>query len=75
MSFDEYDDCFVWRCDRCGHCAEFPPGDFWRALRELKSRGWLIERDDDGWSHTCKRCRKSSAELLSMPVKRTERGR
>jgi hypothetical protein len=75
MAFDEYDDCFVWRCDRCHTKAIFPPGNFWSALAELKSRGWLIEREDEGWGHTCRRCVKAmSAEIMRMPVIRKERG-
>jgi hypothetical protein len=74
MSFEEFDDCFVWRCDRCKREAIFPPDDFWGAVRELKSRGWLFERDEDGWSHTCSRCRKTmGAEILGMPVIRKAR--
>ena len=76
MSFDEYDDCFVWACDRCRTKAILPPGDFWGAVAELKGRGWLLERDENGWGHTCARCRKTmGVEILSMPVQRTERGR
>ena len=70
MSFEEYEDSFVWKCDFCGRSAEFPPDDFWSALAELKSRGWRISREDDGWTHRCSRCRKSAAELLDMPLKR-----
>jgi hypothetical protein len=73
MAFDEFEDCFVWKCDRCGCKAVFPPGNFWAALAELKSRGWEIDRDEDGWGHTCRKCRKTSAELMSMPVRRVGR--
>jgi hypothetical protein len=71
MSFEEFDDCFVWCCDRCGLKAIFPHGDFWSAVRELKSRGWLLERDESGWGHTCRRCKKTmGAEILDMPVRK-----
>jgi hypothetical protein len=37
----------------------------------LKARRWLFERDQDGWGHTCARCKKTmAAEILSMPVVR-----
>jgi hypothetical protein len=74
MSFDESKDGFVWQCDRCGLVAEFPPVGFWRALDELKARGWRMTREDgeDGycWTHHCGRCRKTGAEILDMPVVR-----
>ena len=56
MAFSEWEDCFQWTCDGCSKSAEFPPGDFWQALAELKSRGWRIGRDNNGWSHHCQRC-------------------
>jgi hypothetical protein len=69
MSFYEYDDCFVWRCDHCSRSAEFPPGNFWSCVAELKSRGWTFSRDDEGsWSHRCRNCQKSAAEILDMPL-------
>jgi hypothetical protein len=72
VSFEETKQGFFWTCDRCGLVAEFPPAGFWRALDELKARGWEISRlqDEDGysWSHCCAKCRKTSAEILSMPV-------
>jgi hypothetical protein len=70
MSFNEYEDCFVWACDgdNCERRAMFPPDSFWSALRELKSRGWLVDRGKDGWWHYCPRCRKTGAEVLAMPV-------
>ena len=52
MSFEEHEGCFVWRCDKCRIEAVFPPGNFWAALAELKSRGWQITRLDD-WVHRC----------------------
>jgi hypothetical protein len=72
MSFDEYEDCLVWRCDRCNQKAVFPPNSFWDGLAEIKSRGWEIDRDEDGWTHICKKCRKTGAEIMSMPVKRVQ---
>jgi hypothetical protein len=74
MSFDEFEDCFVWRCDRCGKSTQFPPDDFWGALRELKVRGWQFERDEEGWGHTCGNCaRKFAREILDRPVVRMPR--
>lgn len=73
MSFQEFEDAFVWTCDRCGLRAEFPPNDFWGALAQLKSRRWEIDRDEEGWGHVCGRCRKTGAEILDMPVKRVGR--
>jgi hypothetical protein len=73
MSFSEYEDAFVWRCDKpgCGHEAVFAPGDFWGCVAELKSRRWEFFKDSEGdWSHHCGRCRKSSASILDMKPKR-----
>jgi hypothetical protein len=43
----------------------------------LKARRWEIIRFDDeegrDWVHHCARCRKSSAEILAMPVVRKAR--
>ena len=64
--FEEYDDCFVWRCNTCGKTAEFPPGDFWGALAELKSRGWKVSRGPDDWEHYCGACRKKMAEAFEQ---------
>jgi hypothetical protein len=75
MSFEEYEDCFVWQCDDCSLRAEFPPGDFWGALAELKARGWRIWREEDGWTHRCARCKKTGAEILATPFSRESRGR
>lgn len=61
--FDEYPDVFVWRCDACGLSAEFPVGDFWSSLAELKARGWRITRDDNGWAHCCGKCKAKSSGL------------
>jgi len=71
MSFEEHDDCFLWRSDKCGHEAVFPPKDFWDCVAELKSRRWGFSppHGDDDWGHTCGRCRKTSAEVLAMPLK------
>ena len=72
MSFEEHEGCFVWRCDKCRIEAVFPPGNFWAALAELKSRGWQITRLDD-WVHRCAKCKKIvEAEILNMtfPVRR-----
>lgn len=70
MSFSEYDDAFVWRCDGgCGRSVHYAPDNFWGALADLKSRGWLIRRDDDGWGHLCRKCRKSEASWLDRKPK------
>jgi hypothetical protein len=69
MSFSEYEDCFVWTCDKCGLAAEFPATSFWNALGELKGRGWRIGRDDEGWTHHCGKCWKSAKSLLDEPIK------
>jgi hypothetical protein len=71
MSFEEHDDCFLWRCDKCGHEALFPPKDFWDCVAELKARRWGFTppHGGDDWEHTCGRCRKSLAEVLKMPLK------
>jgi hypothetical protein len=76
MSFSEFDDCFVWQCDRCRTKAIFPPGNFWGAVAELRARRWEFDRDDrdGGWSHLCGKCRKTGAEILDSPVVRKMRG-
>jgi hypothetical protein len=77
MSFEEWSDCFIWRCDKCGHEVVFKPHDFWGCVAELKSRGWGFSREDgeDGysWSHSCPRHRKTLAQVLAMPLKQTGR--
>ena len=45
MSFDEWDDAFVWRCDDCHLTVEFPARDFYSCVAELKARGWQMIRD------------------------------
>jgi hypothetical protein len=67
MSFEENDQSFIWTCNGCGHVAEFPPLDFWRALSELKARGWKIERDreEGDWIHYCRRCRPKAATNIA----------
>lgn len=73
MSFSEYEDCFVWTCDKCGLSAEFPATSFWTALGDLKGRGWRGWREDDGWSHYCGRCAQTQRErdkgLLDRPLR------
>ena len=56
MSFEDYDDCFLWRCDDCGKQTAFKPHDFYDCVQELKDRGWGFAREDDGWRHMCGRC-------------------
>jgi hypothetical protein len=61
MSFEEYSDCFIWRCNG-KHCGGkevvFAPTDFWGCVAELKSRGWRFYRDEqtNDWSHYCAFC-------------------
>jgi hypothetical protein len=60
MSFFEYDDCFVWRCNGdCGKEVIFKPHDFMGCVAELRSRGWSFHCDDEDrtWTHYCQRCR------------------
>ena len=70
MSFSEYEECFIWRCDDCGLEAEFAPRDFMTCWGELRARGWHAKREQAGdevdWSHKCARCeRKAVAELMN----------
>ena len=70
MSFEEFEDRFVWTCDSCGLSVEFPPGSFMTCWTELKARGWRATREQAGeevdWSHKCGRCaRKAVAELMN----------
>jgi hypothetical protein len=68
VSFEEFEECFVWRCGACGLSVEFPPHNFSACWAELKSRGWRAKRDayDGGWSHNCARCeRKAVAEIMN----------
>lgn len=69
MSFEEFDDVFVWRCNGCGLSVEFPPHNFSACWSELRARGWRARREagEDGvdWSHSCGRCvRKADATIL-----------
>lgn len=77
MSFSEYEDCFVWICDKCALSAEFPATSFWNALGDLKGRGWRITREDEGWSHYCGRCAQAAREadkgLLDRPLRSVRR--
>jgi hypothetical protein len=74
MSFSEYEDCFVWTCDKCALSAEFPATSFWAAHGELKARGWRFMREEEGaWSHYCGRCAQAQREadrgLLDRPLR------
>jgi hypothetical protein len=73
MSFEERDDCFVWRCDEghCDHFAAFKPHDFMDCVDELKMRGWGFippERGEYGgdWTHQCPKHRRRLADVLNM---------
>ncbi len=61
MSFEDHEDCFLWRCDQCGKLAVFKPHDFHDCVAELRARGWSFsppERwGEDDWTHTCGYCR------------------
>ena len=72
MSFEEYPEAFLWRCDNCGYEVAFKPHDFWACVAELKARRWGFSppHDGDDWGHTCGRCRKTSAQVLAMPLKK-----
>jgi hypothetical protein len=73
MSFYEYDDCFIWRCDKCPHEAVFPPGNFWSCVAELKSRRWTFIREDGDWSHRCPSCHGNmSVDEVLVPLKRKQ---
>jgi hypothetical protein len=80
MTFTETKEGFEWRCDRCGLVAEFPPLDFWRAVSELKHRGWQFDRYDEpegrgGWTHWCAKCeRKANVGILDRPLVRSVKG-
>jgi hypothetical protein len=76
MSFSEYEDVFVWSCEKCDLTAQFPPNDFYGCVAEIKARGWLIERDSEGeWHHYCGRCRSkvNSAKVMDMPFSSIKR--
>jgi hypothetical protein len=67
MSFEEYNDCFIWACDEkgCDRLVAFKPHDFFACVDELKARGWGFIRQDDGdWSHRCPKHRKRLADVL-----------
>jgi hypothetical protein len=68
MSFEEYDDCFIWRCDErgCGREVIFPPKDFWDCVAELKSRGWGFSPPEGeiDWTHCCGRCRSKRPSIM-----------
>ena len=71
MTFREYDDAFIWQCDKCRIEAVFPPNDFYARVAELKARGWSFVRDDESrvWSHRCWKCRETeAAEILNMTI-------
>jgi hypothetical protein len=71
MSFEENEDSFVWYCEGkgCRVSAVFPPKNFYDCVAEIKSRGWLIERDSDGqWCHWCGKCKwKRSEGVMDKP--------
>jgi hypothetical protein len=69
MSFEEFEDRFVWTCGGCGLAVEFAPHNFMGCWNELKSRGWRARREAGeegvGWGHSCGRCaRKVDAGIL-----------
>jgi hypothetical protein len=58
MSFEEFSDCFRWRCNGCGLTVEFPPTNFRDCVGDLKWRRWSFHRDEEtgDWRHYCQRC-------------------
>jgi hypothetical protein len=59
MSFEEYNDCFIWSCDEkgCDRLVAFKPNNFFACVDELKAMGWsFIHHDDGDWSHSCGNC-------------------
>ena len=67
MSFEEYEDCFVWKCNTCHKEVLFPPNDFFDCVAELKARGWTFSRDNEGvWNHTCAYCNYKSRQIPIM---------
>jgi hypothetical protein len=71
MSFSEFEDCFVWSCDKCGLAVEFPATSFWSAHGELKARGWRFIREYEGsWSHYCSKCKQQAdAGILDRKIR------
>jgi hypothetical protein len=75
MSFEEHDDCFIWRCNGkdCQKEVIFAPTDFWGCVGEMKSRGWSFFRDDeDGeWTHYCQRCqyKRRQTSIMDQRIK------
>jgi len=37
VSFEEYPEAFLWRCDKCGYEVAFKPHDFYACVAELKA--------------------------------------
>lgn len=63
MSFEDREDCFLWRCDGkgCDRFVAFKPHDFYACVAELKAREWSFSPPDYGpdggdWEHYCQRC-------------------
>ena len=61
MSFSEYDDAFVWRCNGkdCTKEVFFRPSDFFGCVAELRARGWSFHCDEENgrtWTHYCAYC-------------------
>ena len=69
MSFEEFQDCFVWRCDDCGLVVEFPPRDFWGCKDEIRARGWRFFREEGTWFHSCARCTKKNENVNVLAMK------
>ena len=60
MSFEEHNDCLIWRCNGkdCRKEVIFKPHDFMGCVAELRARGWSFHCDDEDrtWTHYCQRC-------------------
>jgi len=75
MSFSEYDDCFIWRCNGkdCPKEVMFKPYDFMGCVAELRARGWSFHCDDEDrtWTHYCAYCqhKRRQTNILDRPLR------
>jgi hypothetical protein len=44
-----------FECDECGDESDREE-DFFDALKQIKSDGWLVTEDDGEWTHLCYKC-------------------
>jgi hypothetical protein len=74
MTFSEYDELLVWRCDTCGLRAKCPQeqgfGTSWNELK--RAYGWRATRDGDwedaSWSHHCRRCWRAAQQKIAAEL-------